>query len=142
MMYNIIFPTAFNFPIYLHKFDKLKYYTLGKRDYLPCLCVRSVFSLLIYIICVLAAECSFKAITSSCTNFSQGPPMKPTNNLENKTPLYTYWRVQLICKKVKAHSSLEPPLEYNQDQMPLTNQRSLWPLQPSLELQKCYSFSD
>ena len=32
-----------------------------------------------------------------------------------------------MCKKVLAHSSLEPPLEYNQDQMPLTNQDSLWP---------------
>ena len=24
----------------------------------------------------------------------------------------TYWRVQLVCMKVQAHSSLEPPLEY------------------------------
>ena len=36
--------------------------------------------------------------------------MKRSNNLENKTPLDTYWRVQLICKKVLAHSSLEPPV--------------------------------
>ena len=43
--------------------------------------------------------------------------MKPSNNLENKTPSDTYRRVQLICKKVPAHSSIEPPLEYNQDQM-------------------------
>ena len=42
--------------------------------------------------------------------------MKPSNNLENKTPYETYWRVQLICKKVPARSFLEPPLEYNQDQ--------------------------
>ena len=48
--------------------------------------------------------------------------MKPSNNLENKTPSETYWRVQLACKKVQAHSSLEAPLEYNQDQMSLTNQ--------------------
>ena len=41
--------------------------------------------------------------------------MKPSNNLENKTPYETYWRVQLICKKVPARSFLEPPLEYNQD---------------------------
>ena len=41
--------------------------------------------------------------------------MKP-NKLENKTPSDNYWRVQLVCKKVQAHSSLEPPLEYNQDQ--------------------------
>ena len=52
---------------------------------------------------------------------------KPSNNLENKTPQDTYWSVQLICKKVLAHSFLEPPLEYNQDQMPLTNQDSLRP---------------
>ena len=42
--------------------------------------------------------------------------MKASNNLENKTPWDTYWRVQLICKKFPAHSSLKPPLEYNQDQ--------------------------
>ena len=53
--------------------------------------------------------------------------MKPSNNLENKTPSDTYWRVQLVCKKVQAHSFLEPPLEYNQDQLPLTNKGSLWP---------------
>ena len=34
--------------------------------------------------------------------------MKPSNNLENKTPSDTYWRIQ-------AHSSLEPPLEYIQE---------------------------
>ena len=43
--------------------------------------------------------------------------MKPSNNLENKTPSDTHWTVQLVCKKVQAHSSLEPPLEYNQDQI-------------------------
>ena len=35
--------------------------------------------------------------------------MKPSNNLENKTPSDTYGRVQLVCKKVQAHSSLELP---------------------------------
>ena len=45
--------------------------------------------------------------------------MKPSNNLENKTCYDTYWRVQPICKKVSGHSSLEPPLEYNQNWMPL-----------------------
>ena len=45
--------------------------------------------------------------------------MKPSNNLEKKTPADTY---SLVCKKVQAHSFLEPPLEYNQDQMPLTNE--------------------
>ena len=33
--------------------------------------------------------------------------------------------IQLVCKKVQAHSSLEPPLRYNQDQMPLKYQGSL-----------------
>ena len=45
--------------------------------------------------------------------------MKPSNSLENNTFYDTYWRVQSICKKVPAHSSLEPPLEYNQNWMPL-----------------------
>ena len=52
--------------------------------------------------------------------------MKP-NKLENKTPSDNYWRVQLVCKKVQAHSSLEPPLEYNQDQLSLSDQGLLWP---------------
>ena len=34
--------------------------------------------------------------------------------MENKPPSDTYWRVQLVCKKVQAHSTLEPPLEFNQ----------------------------
>ena len=34
-------------------------------------------------------------------------------------------RVSLVCMKVQAHSSLEPPLEYDQDQMPVMNQGSL-----------------
>ena len=51
--------------------------------------------------------------------------MKPYKTVENKTPLDTYGRVKLVCQKVQAHSSLEPPLEYNPDQMPLTNQGSL-----------------
>ena len=34
-------------------------------------------------------------------------------------------QVQLVCIKVQARISLEPPLEYNQDQMSLTNQCSL-----------------
>ena len=48
--------------------------------------------------------------------------MRPLINLENKTLSDTYWKVQLLCIKVHTHSSLEPPLEYNQDQMPLINQ--------------------
>ena len=51
--------------------------------------------------------------------------MRPSNNLENKTPSDTYRRVQLVCMKVQSHNSLEPPLEYNQDQTPLMNQGSL-----------------
>ena len=51
--------------------------------------------------------------------------MKPSKNLENKTPSDTYWQVQLVWKKVQAHSFLEP---YNQEQMmSLKNQGSLWP---------------
>ena len=52
--------------------------------------------------------------------------MRLFNSLKKKTPSDTYWIVQLECKKVPAHSSLEPPLEYNQDQMPAENQGSLW----------------
>ena len=48
--------------------------------------------------------------------------MRPSNNLENKPPSDTYWRVQLVCRKVQAHSSLEPLLKYNQDQTLLMNQ--------------------
>ena len=44
--------------------------------------------------------------------------MRPSNNPENKIPSDTYWRVLLVCMKILAHSSLEPPLEYNQDQTP------------------------
>ena len=51
--------------------------------------------------------------------------MRPSNNLENKTPSDTYGRVQPVCMKAQAHSSLEPPLEYNQDQRPVMNQGSL-----------------
>ena len=48
------------------------------------------------------------------------------NNLENKIPSDTYWRFQLVCTKVQAHSSSEPPLECNQDQMSLSNQIWWW----------------
>ena len=37
--------------------------------------------------------------------------MKPSNNLENETPSDTHGRIQLVCKKFQAHSSLEPPLD-------------------------------
>ena len=52
--------------------------------------------------------------------------MKTFSNMEIKTSSDTYWRVRVVFKKVQAHSSLEPPLEYNQDQMSLANQGSLW----------------
>ena len=41
--------------------------------------------------------------------------MIPSKNLENKTPLDTEWRVQLVRVKNQAHNSLELPLEHNQD---------------------------
>ena len=39
--------------------------------------------------------------------------MKPSSRPENKTPSGTYCRVKLVCEKVQAHSSLEPPLIQN-----------------------------
>ena len=53
--------------------------------------------------------------------------MRLSKNPENKTLLDTYWRVQLVCIKVQAYSSVEPPLEYSQDQTPLINQGLFWP---------------
>ena len=53
--------------------------------------------------------------------------MRPSSKLENKIVSDTYWRIQLVCVKRQAHTSSEPPLEYNQDLMPLTNQGWLWP---------------
>ena len=61
--------------------------------------------------------------------------MRPSNSLENKTPPDTYWKLQLVSKIVRLHSSLEPPLVYNQDQMPLANQGSLWPCSCRLALE-------
>ena len=51
--------------------------------------------------------------------------MRSFKNLENKALSETYSKVQRVYMKVQAYSSLEPPLEYNQDQMPLMNQGSL-----------------
>ena len=53
--------------------------------------------------------------------------MKPSNNMKNKIPSDTYWRVELVCTKVWTHSSLEPQLQYNHDQIPLRYQDLLWP---------------
>ena len=44
--------------------------------------------------------------------------MSPSNNLENKSLSDICGRVQVVCIKVHAQGSLEPPLEYNQDQTP------------------------
>ena len=46
--------------------------------------------------------------------------MRYSNSLENKTPSDTHQRFQLVCMKVQAHNSLEPPLEYNQEQLLMT----------------------
>ena len=51
--------------------------------------------------------------------------MSPSNNLENKALSDTCCVVQLVCMEVQDHSSLELPLEYNQDQTPLMNEGSL-----------------
>ena len=65
--------------------------------------------------------------------------MRPSNNLENKTLSGTYWRIQLVHM---TQSFLESPLEDIQDQMPLINQSSLWPFEPSWEIEKYYAVSD
>ena len=68
--------------------------------------------------------------------------MTPSNNLENTTLSDKYWRVLLLLfMKVQADSSLEPPLEHNQDQTPLMNQGLLWPFTPSWHLKKYYAVS-
>ena len=67
--------------------------------------------------------------------------MTSSNNLENKIPAGTYWRVKLVCMKVQAHNLLEPLLEYNQDQTSSTNKCWLSFL-PISELQKYYAVSD
>ena len=57
-----------------------------------------------------------------------------------KTRIFeTYWRVLFVFMKVQAHSSLEPLLEYAEDQIPLMSQGLLWPFWPSWELQKYYT---
>ena len=57
----------------------------------------------------------------------QEPPMRPSNNMENKTLSDTYWRVHLVCMKVQAHGALEPWLSYNQNATHFMNQDLLWP---------------
>ena len=53
--------------------------------------------------------------------------MRPSHNLENKIPSDTYLKFQLVSMKVQVPIFAEPPLEYNQDHMPLGNQNWLWP---------------
>ena len=71
-----------------------------------------------------------RPVVFSCKPFptfiNKRPPMTPSNNMENETPSETYWRVQLVCIKVQTQSSLEPPLEHNQNQTPLMIQGLLW----------------
>ena len=71
--------------------------------------------------------CWFLAIGFSPTFLKKGPLIRPSNNLENKSPSDTYSRIQLVCMKVQVHTSLKPPLRYNQNQMLLIIQGSLWP---------------
>ena len=80
----------------------------------------------------------------SILKYRNQPQMSPSNSLENKISSDTYWRVQLIYMEVQTHSSLEPPLEYDQDQTqtPLTNQGWLWSFQSTWELEKNYTFSN
>ena len=54
--------------------------------------------------------------------------MRPPNNLEKKIPLEACDTVQLECKKVQAHCSLEQSLEHNQDQLFLKNSWLVTPL--------------
>ena len=68
--------------------------------------------------------------------------MRPSNNLENKTLSDKYWRIQLVCMEVQGHSSLEPPLEYNQKETPLMNQGLLGPFKPPWELWTFSAVSD
>ena len=48
--------------------------------------------------------------------------MRAFNNLENKTSSDTCRKVQLVCMKLQAHSSLGLTLEQNQDQKPFRNE--------------------
>ena len=70
----------------------------------------------------------FANLRSSLSAFSQKfrPQMRPCNNQENKISLGTYWKVQLVCMKVQTYSSLKPPLEHNQDQVPFSKQGWFW----------------
>ena len=66
--------------------------------------------------------------------------MKLSNNMKNKIPLDTYWRVELVCTKFRTESPLEPQLQYNNDQIPLKYQDSLWSFLTTLEVKEICSF--
>ena len=55
--------------------------------------------------------------------------MKPSNNLENKTP-------SDILDSIRITTGVQSRA------MPLASQGSLWPFYPSLELRKYYAVSD
>ena len=47
--------------------------------------------------------------------------MRYSKILENKISSDTYWRAQLVYIKFQAHSCLVTPLEYSQEEAPVTN---------------------
>ena len=59
-----------------------------------------------------------------------------------QTPSGISWRIREVFMKVQALSSLEPPMEYNQDEMFLMNQGLLWSFYPSWEFWKYYEVWD
>ena len=69
----------------------------------------------------------FLAVNLSPAFLNTGAIAETFQQSGKQDSLDTYWRVQLVCKKVQAHGSLEPPLRYNQDQTPFINQGWLWP---------------
>ena len=65
-----------------------------------------------------------RMVVFSCRPYSNIPKYTTDETFQQsgrEDPLDAYWRVQLVWKKVQANSFLEPPLEYNQDKMPLIN---------------------
>ena len=83
-------------------------------------CILHIYILYIYILCTSCIIFAYKMYTQFSCGWWNLPIIWKTRLLK------TLRRVQL-CKKVQVHNFLKPPLEYNQDQMPLTNQGSLWP---------------
>ena len=71
---------------------------------------------------------------------TRGLQMTSFNSLQNKVPSDRYWRVQLECMKIQAHTSWEPAQEY-QDHMSLTNEGWLWTSERTRVLHKDYAVS-